>query len=76
MSRLIFTEIQDTGKTKVWEITNAQHHATLGVVKWSAPWRQYVYRYDTMAYGDWVQWSADCMEELTAFINEQMEARR
>jgi len=75
MSRLIFTEIKDTGKTKVWEVSNADHGATLGVVKWSGQWRQYVYRYDTMAYGDWVQWSADCLEELTEFIKARMAER-
>jgi hypothetical protein len=66
--RLKFDEIEDTGKTKKWNVTS---NARLGVVRWHAPWRRYVFHASFDSIFD-----ASCLQEIETFMNEQMEARK
>jgi len=71
VSWLTFVEVHDTGKTKVWDVRNAENGSLLGQVRWHGAWRQYVY--STAAD---VVWNPACLDELAAFIRDQMAARR
>jgi hypothetical protein len=75
MSRLTFTEVKDTGKTKVWDVHNNDHGAYLGQVKWRSGWRQYVYTDESLGPDAFVIWSGDCLAELTEFVNARMSER-
>lgn len=72
MSQYIeFVETGDTGKTKIWEVRHRSEPVTLGVISWYGPWRQYTFwpAFNTV-------WNTDCLEQITAFIKGQMEARK
>lgn len=56
-------------KTDVWDVRTAK--VALGWISWYGPWRQYVYYPLPVTV-----YSAGCMDEITAFIKEQMAARR
>jgi len=32
-----------SGKTKIWDVVNYMFGIVLGVVKWHAPWRKYIF---------------------------------
>lgn len=68
---LTFTETNDTGKTKVWDIHNADNGSHLGEVKWNGGWRQYVFAPRAHCI-----WNPACLDQLTEFIREQMAVRR
>lgn len=70
---LEFTEIADTGKTKIWNVNNRKDHSFLGQVKWHGAWRQYCF--STLDTQECI-WNADCLAELTAFIKKQMWDRK
>lgn len=70
-SWISFEETKDTGKTKVWDVVNNDNGSWLGYVRWSGPWRQYVFE----PAGECI-WNPDCLDELSAFIRSQMEQRR
>jgi len=72
MTWLNFREVKDTGKTKIWAITNSQNGSYLGTVRWSGPWRQYIYHTDDQN----VIWNNSCMGELIAFIQARMDERK
>lgn len=65
-----FTEISDTGKTKVWSVDNVNDGSHLGLVKWHGPWRKYVLMIQSHTI-----WSADCLKDVTEFIAHQMNLR-
>lgn len=72
MTFLAFTEIEDTGKTKVWLVHNSNDGSRLGTVRWRGGWRKYVL--STEGYGESV-WSADCLRDVAEFIDNQMALR-
>jgi hypothetical protein len=74
VSYLKFTEIKDTGKTKVWEVTNSNDGSYLGRVKWHGPWRKYVLAISQYCVP--AIWSADCLEAVGTFIEERMLERK
>jgi hypothetical protein len=67
----IFTEVSDTGKTKVWSVDNSDNGSHIGVVKWRGGWRKYALfpESDTL-------WSADCLRDVANFIDARMKERR
>lgn len=65
-----FTEIADTGKTKVWAVDNVNDGSHLGVIKWHGPWRKYVLRIEEKTI-----WSADCLRDVVEFIEKRMAER-
>lgn len=73
---LVFEEVSDTGKTKVWSVWNSQDGSYLGEVRWRGAWRQYVYTNYVQNRALGTVWNVDCMDELTAFIRARMEERR
>jgi hypothetical protein len=73
MTFLQFTEISDTGKTKVWKVENSNDGSYLGYVKWYGGWRRYVLSLSV----DNVPaiWSQDCLQDVSNFIKKQMDKR-
>lgn len=67
-----FTEIHDTGKTKVWSVDNANDGSHLGKVRWHGAWRKYVFQ----PIDGWSIWSADCLRDVADFLQLQMAERR
>ena len=69
---LLFDELglSPSGKTCVWQVKNVQWNATLGTIKWYAPWRRYVFFPQTGTLYD-----AGCLAEIATFIEQQMEER-
>jgi len=61
----------DSGKTNRWEIRNLSDDSLLAIVAWYAPWRRYVVTPQPCTLFD-----AECLEEITDFLREQMAARR
>ena len=68
---LSFKVWKDTGKTKIWDVTNNENSAWLGWVKWYAPWRKYCF----FPYKDTV-FCSKCLSEIVSFMQEQMELRK
>lgn len=63
---------QSTGKTEVLEVSSVG--TILGKIKWYAPWRRYCFypagaNYQTI-------FDVQCLGEITAKINELMDARK
>lgn len=74
MSRWIhFNEVRDTGKTKTWEVRSIQGNFLLGHVSWHGPWRQYTFTPNIL---DVTIWNAECLNDLAAFMKEQMDVRK
>ena len=68
---LNFIELEPKAKTKVFEVAN-KGHDTLGIVKWHAPWRRYVF----IASDDGVIFDASCLADLQYFICRLMLERK
>lgn len=71
---LAFAEVIDPAskrKTKVWQVLSVRHGDVLGVISWYGSWRQYVHRPHPNTL-----WNSGCLDEVAAFLREQMEARR
>ncbi len=65
-------ELRDSpGKTKVWQVVSTNHGFPLGEIRWYGGWRQYVFypAADTL-------FNPDCMRQIAAFIENEMEARK
>nr|WP_299067117.1 hypothetical protein [uncultured Allomuricauda sp.] len=70
MDNLIFKEVKDTGKTKVWEVSSRHNDVVLGKIGWYPQWRRYVfYPFPNMLF-DYA-----CLRETGKFIHKQMVAR-
>lgn len=66
---LRFDEINDTGKTKVWEV-NHVNGTFLGEIKWFSNWRRYVF----MPINSLLD--SVCLGSVKEFIDEQMDLRK
>ncbi len=63
---LHFIQVENPGrKTSIWECRNNRSQATLGLVKWYGPWRQYCY-YPTVQ----AVYSPGCMDDMAHFIRQ------
>lgn len=71
MTFLAFTEVRDTGKTKVWSVDNMEDRSHLGHVRWYGGWRKYIFEVDQPTI-----WSADCLADVAEFIEFAMAERR
>lgn len=71
MTFLAFTETKDTGKTKVWSVTNSNDGSYLGIVSWHGPWRKYC----LFVSGPTI-WSPDCLADVARFIEARMAERK
>ncbi len=65
-----FVEVADTGKTKVFDVRGLRG-ATLGMVKWYGPWRQY-----TFFPAPTTVWNNDCLKAIITFVFGLMEERK
>ena len=71
-NHLIFKEIASTRhKTKTYTVISMNDGTDLGMVKWHAHWRQYVFHPN-----DGCIWSHDCLSDLASFIKNLMIARK
>lgn len=71
MTYTTFTEVRDTGKTKVWSVDNSKDGSHIGKIRWYGAWRKYV-----LCPASQTVWSADCLRDVAEFIERQMGARR
>lgn len=69
MEYLKFTEIDDTGKTKVYQVTSVSG-SKLGQVRWYGPWRKYTFMPEAQTIFD-----VKCLGEVRNFINGLMRER-
>lgn len=60
-----------SGKTEIWGVDSKSSGDLLALVKWYAPWRQYVLH--PIPY---TVWNTTCLAEITAFIDQLMEDRK
>ena len=67
---LNYTEIDNTGKTKIVGVGNNQGHK-LGVIKWYASWRKYCFSPFPATTFDMT-----CLNDITLFIKELMDERK
>lgn len=70
-SFLDFTEIRDTGKTKVYSITSKQGGDSLGRIAWFSNWRKYTFWTECNNIFD-----SKCLKEITDFMDKLMEDRK
>lgn len=70
---LEFVEMGESpsGKTKIWSVMNSNDGSLLGQVKWYGPWRKYVFFSEPNCI-----WSADCLEDLSKFVNQKMKEKQ
>lgn len=66
---LNFTELPQTGKTKIIGVGNNQGHK-LAFIKWDTGWRRYVF----LPLGG-TQFDVYCLKDISDFITDLMEAR-
>ena len=64
-----FVEVGDTGKTKLFEVRRLGG-ATLGMVKWYGPWRQYTFMPCAVTV-----WNPECLKAIITFIFGLMDER-
>lgn len=67
---LRFVEIENKGKTKVFEVFSNHSNDFLGLIHWRNGWRCYV-----MSYNE-VDMSRSCSKELDLFIEKLEEERK
>ena len=68
---LVFEEIKDTGKTKIWGVESTYTEEILGKIRWYWAWRRYVFfpESDTL-------YDVDCMRAIANFISSEMKKRK
>lgn len=71
MTYVQFTEIKDTGKTKVWDVHNSNDGSYLGEIRWFGNWRKYVFFPAELTI-----WSSDCLADVAKFIDQRMDERK
>ena len=65
---LVFTEIEQKPKTKVWDVHNKHTQELLGRILWYGPWRQY-------CFDDGIVYAESCLNDLGKFLHDQMALR-
>lgn len=71
MSRFLeFSEIRDTGKTKVYQVVSKKWQIALGEIKWFGRWRQYTFfpNLDTV-------FNVECLHDICGFISDLHKKR-
>lgn len=73
MSYLEFHEsgTSESGKTKIWDVYNFKFSLLLGIVKWYAPWRKYLFFPDPHTAYD-----SGCLGVIKDFIDNEMRMRK
>lgn len=67
MSYLHFNELNNPGfKTRIWEVTNNTNDCILGIVRWRASWRKYVY-----LPVEGTLYDPNCIRDIANFMDEQ-----
>lgn len=69
-SFLVFKEIKDTGKTKIWRV-ESQDENSLGLIQWWVGWRRYVF-----VPNEGTLFDSGCLKEITTFIDAEMQKRK
>ena len=68
---LVFRELRDTGKTKVYAVDSLRDGQRLGLIHWYGRWRQY-----TLEPEHNTIWNKDCLKEIATFLGQLMVERR
>lgn len=63
--------VTPTAKTKKWRIINRRHGISLGIVRWHAHWRQYVFAPEPGTI-----YNRECMGLIAKFVSDQTELHR
>jgi hypothetical protein len=71
--RFVDTGTIPRGATNVYEVINPSVPVILGWVKWSAPWRRYVYRAVT---GYQTDLDSSCLTAIAEFCTMQTDERK
>jgi hypothetical protein len=58
-------------KTSTWDVVSVRHGDLLGIIRWWGAWRQY-----TFFPSNNTVFNPDCLREISAFIEDQMKARK
>jgi len=58
--------------TKRYIVVSQFDQTRLGIVKWHGPWRQYIF----ISANFPCNWSRDCLQDLTDFIQKLMDKRK
>jgi hypothetical protein len=70
-SYLEFKLVKQGEKTSVWDVMSKRHGFPLGTISWWGAWRQYAFfPYEQTGF------NRDCTREITAFMDQQMKARK
>ena len=70
MSYLIFTKIEDTGKTGIYSVRN-HGGDNLALIRWHGAWRKYCFYPIECTIFD-----VKCLTEINEFITKLMEGRK
>lgn len=68
-SYLVFKEVKDTGKTKVFQVLNLED-MHIGFIQWRSTWRKYVFMPASNMVMDTI-----CLMEVVEYINSLMKER-
>ena len=68
---LAFRLIKDSGKTQVYSVDSRSGGYRLAIIKWYGAWRQY-----TLFPEPDTVWNTTCLQDVNAFIDGLMEARK
>ena len=60
-----------SGKTGIWEVLTTLADDFLGTIKWSAPWRRYIFHADAECSFD-----ATCLRKIANFCDKLMAERK
>jgi len=63
---LSFTQVGDTGKTKIFNVCPVSGNPLLGQVKWYAPWRKYCFYPSPVCVFD-----TGCLQLIADFCKDQ-----
>ena len=68
---LLFELLEKKPKTSVWLVRSKTQNSILGRIAWFASWRQYTF--DPTPH---TTFNCTCMQDICAFIDKQMDARK
>ena len=68
---LLFREEERGTKTKYFLILSKGFGSVLGYINWYGPWRKYCF-----TSMDNIVWDANCLNDVSAFLDDLMETRK
>jgi hypothetical protein len=59
-----------SGRTKRWNVTSGEDSFVLGIIRWYAPWRKYVFDDGNSVF------DANCLQEIADFVKTQTQEHK